>query len=117
MVVGSDPDCLFCKMVNGAIPIKPVLETDQVLAFDDIDPKAPVHTLVIPKAHMASITDCGDTQLVGMVMQAAADVAKRKGIAESGFRLVTNTGADGGQSVFHWHVHVLGGRSMQWPPG
>lgn len=117
MTMAFDPDCLFCKMVNGTIPIKPVFETDTVLAFDDIDPKAPVHTLVIPKTHVSSVATCGDPQLAGQVMLAAAEVAHLKGVADSGYRLVTNTGVDGGQSVFHWHVHVLGGRSMQWPPG
>jgi histidine triad (HIT) family protein len=117
--VVSDSTCLFCRIVDGAVPANVVHETERVLAFRDIDPKAPTHVLVIPKQHVASLgaAEDGDAGLLGEVMLAARDVARREGIAESGFRTVTNTGDDGGQAVHHLHVHVLGGRSMQWPPG
>lgn len=115
----SDPNCLFCGIVAGAVPADVVLETERVLAFRDIDPKAPTHVLVIPKQHVASLGAAADDQagLLGEVMLAARDVARQEGIAEAGFRTVANTGDDGGQAVHHLHVHVLGGRSMQWPPG
>lgn len=118
-VVVSDPKCLFCRIVAGAVPADVVLETDRVLAFRDVDPKAPTHVLVIPKQHVASLGAAADDQagLLGEVMLAARDVAREEGIAESGFRTVANTGDDGGQAVHHLHVHVLGGRSMRWPPG
>ncbi len=112
-------DCLFCKIVDKKIPAKVVHEDDQILAFDDIHPQAPVHTLVIPKRHVATIQDCGaqDQSLLGQLMLTCAKVAKLKGLAESGYRVAMNTGADGGQTVFHLHLHVMGGRHMGWPPG
>ena len=112
-------DCLFCKIGSGQIPAKVVLQDDEILAFDDVNPQAPVHVLVIPKRHVVALNDAGtgDQVLLGRLLEAAASVAKKKGIAESGYRVVANTGRDGGQSVFHLHLHVLGGRHMAWPPG
>jgi histidine triad (HIT) family protein len=115
----SHESCLFCGIVGGTVPAEVVLETERVLAFRDIDPKAPTHVLVIPKKHVASLgaaTD-DDERLLGEVLVAVRDVARAEGIAESGFRAVTNTGKNGGQEVYHLHVHVLGGRTMEWPPG
>lgn len=112
-------DCLFCRIVAGEIPSTQVYETDQVLAFRDINPQAPTHVVVIPKAHYpdaASLAEA-DPALAGAVLAAAAAVARQEGVAESGYRLVFNTGPDAGQSVFHVHCHVLGGRSIAWPPG
>jgi histidine triad (HIT) family protein len=112
-------DCLFCKIVQKNIPAKIVHEDDRTLAFDDINPQAPVHTLVIPKKHVAAVQDCCDqgSDLLAQLLITCANVAKQKGLAESGYRIVTNTGKDAGQTVFHLHLHVLGGRHMRWPPG
>ncbi|MEM9056914.1 MAG: histidine triad nucleotide-binding protein [Pseudomonadota bacterium] len=112
-------DCLFCKMARGEIRPDIVLETDDVLAFRDLNPQAPVHVLVIPRKHIESMAtlEPGDTELIGKVVAAGAEVARREGIAESGYRAVMNTNADGGQSVYHLHLHVLGGRQLGWPPG
>lgn len=112
-------DCLFCKMINGEIKPDTVLETDSVLAFRDINPQAPTHVLVIPKQHISTINDLQPEHdaLVGKLYQAAKDVAAQEGIAASGFRTVMNCGEGAGQSVFHIHLHVLGGRRMNWPPG
>jgi histidine triad (HIT) family protein len=111
-------DCLFCKIGSGQIPAKIVMQDDDLLAFDDINPQAPVHVLVIPKRHIGSINDAaGDQALLGRLLEAATRVAKQKGIAEGGYRVVANTGRNGGQTVFHLHLHVLGGRPMTWPPG
>jgi histidine triad (HIT) family protein len=112
-------DCIFCKIVEGAIPAKKVYEDDDVLAFDDITPQAPVHTLVIPKKHVATLNDVGpgEAGLMAKITLAAIRVAKDKGLEGSGYRLVTNCLEDGGQAVFHIHTHVLGGRAMGWPPG
>lgn len=115
----TDPDCLFCKIVQGAIPADIVGESDTALAFRDLNPVAPVHLLVIPKEHVASMgaaTD-GHRDLLGDVLLLARDVAGSEGIAGSGFRTVLNTGDDGGQTVHHLHAHVLGGRALAWPPG
>ena len=107
-------DCLFCKIVAGEIPSTKVYEDDQVLAFNDIYPVAPVHVLVIPKKHLASVNDLSaeDSAMLGHVFAAAQHVAREKGIAESGYRLVTNTGKDSGQVVFHLHYHLIGGKSL-----
>jgi histidine triad (HIT) family protein len=115
----SNPDCLFCKIVAKTIPAKVVLEDEHVIAFEDVRPMAPTHALVIPKRHIPGVHDAtaGDAALLGQVVLAARDVAEKLGLAESGYRLVMNQGADGGQSVFHLHCHVLGGRAMAWPPG
>ncbi len=112
-------DCLFCKIAAGTIPPKIVYEDDRTVAFDDINPQAPVHVLIVPRRHAASIADLNDADagLLGHLLMIGAKVAKQKGIADSGYRLVLNTGKHGGQSVFHLHVHVLGGRPMHWPPG
>ena len=117
------PDCLFCRMVAGEIPADVVHETDRVFAFRDIDPKAPTHVLVIPKEHHSTVGAlvAADPGLLGEVVSAAHTVAKQEGLvtdgAEPGYRLVTNTGSQAGQSVDHVHLHVLGGRRMTWPPG
>ncbi len=112
-------DCLFCKIGSGQISAKVVMQDDEVLAFDDVNPQAPVHVLVIPKRHVADLNDAdvGDQALLGRLLEATTLVARKKGIAEAGYRVVANTGQDGGQTVFHLHLHVLGGRHMAWPPG
>lgn len=112
-------DCLFCKIVSGEIPSDKVLETDDVLAFRDIRPQAPVHVLVIPKKHIASAhhIEASDASVLLHVHEAAQQVAEQLGIAENGYRLVTNIGFHGQQTVQHLHYHVLGGRQLQWPPG
>lgn len=111
--------CLFCKIVAREIPGKIVYEDDDVLAFEDIRPVAPTHTLVIPKRHIASLNEAKpeDAELLGKVLVAAGKVAKQAGIDQSGWRLVLNNGPNAGQTVFHIHAHVLGGRGMAWPPG
>ena len=112
-------DTIFGKIIRGEIPADKVYETENVLAFRDIDPKAPVHVLVIPKRHIgnAGAAQPGDEQLLGELVLAAAEVAHLEGVAESGYRLVMNVGLDGGESVPHLHVHVIGGRQLTWPPG
>ena len=110
-------DCLFCRIVRGEIPATIVAETEDALAFRDIDPRAPVHVLVIPKKHVPSLSDTDDVQLIGRVMNLAAAVAKQEGIDETGYRTVVNTREAAGQTVHHLHAHVLGGRAMAWPPG
>ena len=116
-IMESMPDCLFCKIASGKIPSKVVLQDDEMFAFDDVNPQAPVHVLVIPKRHIGGLNDAEDRALLGRLLETAALVAKKKGIAESGYRVVANTGRQGGQTIFHLHVHVLGGRPMTWPPG
>ncbi len=115
----SEQSCLFCKIVAGAIPAEKVYEDDGAVAFRDINPQAPVHVLVIPREHIASLADAGETDAakLGQLMLAAARVARQEGLSESGYRTVVNTGAGAGQSVFHIHLHVLGGRTLAWPPG
>ena len=110
-------DCLFCKIVRGEIPAKLVHESDDCVAFRDIDPKAPVHVLVIPREHVASLNETQDAALIGRLALAAAEIARKEGIAEAGYRTVMNTNRDAGQTVFHLHLHLLGGRSFSWPPG
>jgi histidine triad (HIT) family protein len=112
-------DCLFCRIVAGEIPSDQVFSDDQVIAFRDLAPKAPVHVLVIPRRHLDSVADLAETDapLTAALIGAANEAARREGIAESGYRVVTNTGDDAGQSVGHLHLHVLGGRRMAWPPG
>jgi histidine triad (HIT) family protein len=114
--LAKDPNCIFCKIVAGEIPAKLVKEGENFLAFSDINAQAPHHMLVIPKEHYPNITEFRDAKGLGELFLAAADLAKEKGLKE-GFRLVVNTGADGGQTVFHLHIHILGGRAMTWPPG
>lgn len=110
-------DCLFCRIVNGDIPAARVAENEHCLAFRDISPKAPTHLLVIPKVHVESLNQVGSAALAGEVLLMAAAVANSEGIAQSGYRVVFNTNADGGQTVYHLHAHVMGGRAMHWPPG
>ena len=114
------PDCIFCKIAAGEIPVTPVLETDDLIAFHDLNPQAPVHVLVIPKEHIANIAAADEEAhgpLLGKLLRAANEVAQKTGVAESGFRVVANVGRNGGQSVDHLHLHVLGGRPLAWPPG
>lgn len=112
-------DCLFCKIIAGEIPSAKVYEDDLVFAFRDIDPKAPTHILIIPKKHIASVNEINDENcsVVGHIFKVAAEIAKSEGIADDGYRIVTNIGENGGQTVGHLHYHMLGGRSLQWPPG
>ena len=109
--------CLFCRIVRREIPAKVIHEDEHTLAFRDIDPKAPTHVLVIPKLHVATLNDATDAMLLGRLLLAAKQVAAAEGIADSGYRTVVNCGAGAGQTVFHIHVHLLGGRSLSWPPG
>jgi histidine triad (HIT) family protein len=111
--------CLFCEIVAGRIPSRVVYQDETVLAFHDIRPEAPVHVLLIPKKHVTSLLDLSleDDALVGSLVRRARDIAQELGLAERGFRLVFNAGADAGYSVFHIHLHLLGGRSLAWPPG
>ena len=111
--------CLFCEIALGRIPSRVVYEDETVLAFHDIKPEAPVHVLLIPKKHLTSLLDLGpeDDALVGSLVRRAKDLAEELGLGERGFRLVFNAGADAGYSVFHIHLHLLGGRSLGWPPG
>lgn len=115
----ADPDCLFCKIREGAIPAAIVHRDDHVMAFKDIGAKAPLHLLVIPLRHIASLADTtpADAELLGRLMTTAARLAKEAGYGESGFRVVMNAGADAGQTVGHIHLHVLAGRPLAWPPG
>jgi histidine triad (HIT) family protein len=115
----STNDCLFCRIVRGEIPATIVHETDSTLAFRDVDPKAPVHVLVIPREHIPSVNDLtpGHGPLVGELFVAARAIAAAEGLAEDGYRLVMNTGTGAGQSVLHIHLHLLGGRDLRWPPG
>lgn len=115
----TGPDCLFCAIVRGEIPADIVLRDDEFIAFRDIDPKAPVHILVIPREHHATAAEltAADAAAAGRLLRTAAEVAQQSQIADSGYRIVLNTGVEGGQSVNHVHAHVLGGRQMGWPPG
>ena len=110
--------CIFCKIVNGEIPSTPVFQDEQVYAFADINPKAPVHVLIVPREHLVSIHEAGKHHeaLLGHMLLAAAEIARGKGLAK-GYRVVTNIGDEGGQTVDHLHLHLLGGRPMTWPPG
>jgi histidine triad (HIT) family protein len=110
-------DCLFCRIVRKEIPAKLVHESADCIAFRDIDPKAPVHVLVVPREHVSSLNEMTDPALVGRLSLVAAEIARKEGIAESGYRTVINTNRDAGQTVFHVHLHLLGGRAMHWPPG
>lgn len=114
----ADMSCLFCKIVEGSIPSKAVYQDEQVYAFADIDPKAPVHVLVVPREHIANVGEVGRDKraMLGHLLWVAAEIARQKNLG-AGYRVVVNTGADGGQSVDHLHLHLLGGRSLAWPPG
>ena len=112
-------DCLFCKLVNGDIPSEKLYEDEDVIAFKDISPQAPIHFLVIPKKHISTLNDLceEDIPLIGKMHFVAQQVAAQLGVAENGFRTVVNCNQDGGQTVYHIHMHVLAGRSLTWPPG
>ena len=116
--MSTEPDCLFCKISSGVIPTDVILESDNAIAFRDIDPKAPTHVLVIPKSHYSDVTDlmASNPSLASELLTLATKVAQQEGLAK-GYRIVTNNGDDAGQSVAHVHFHVLGGRSLSWPPG
>lgn len=111
--------CLFCKILNNEIPSKKVYEDDDVYAFEDITPKAPVHILIIPKKHIETLNNIKeeDYKLIGKIYGAAAKIASEKGLSERGYRVVANCNADAGQTVFHIHFHLMGGREFAWPPG
>ena len=112
-------DCLFCKIIAGEIPADIVYESESMLAFRDINPQAPTHVLIIPRKHIATINDIerNDAGTVGELLLAAQAVARQEGIADGGYRAVMNCNADAGQTVFHIHLHLLGGRPLDWPPG
>jgi len=111
--------CLFCRIISGTIAAERLYEDDLVLAIRDINPQAPVHLLLMPKRHVGSVLDLGDGEgpLIHRITQAAIQLARREGVAERGFRLLTNVGRDGGQAIPHLHFHLMGGRHMGWPPG
>jgi len=115
----SEQDCLFCKILNGDIPADIVYESDSAIAFRDVSPQAPTHVLVIPRKHIATINDLGedDQEIVGSLYLAAKDIARAEGLSDKGYRAVMNCNEGAGQSVFHIHLHVLGGRALSWPPG
>ena len=110
-------DCLFCRIVRKEIPAKLVAEDEHSLAFRDINPQAPVHVLVIPKEHVPSLDQASDPTLLGRLSLMAAEIARKEGINADGYRTVVNTNSAAGQTVFHIHLHLLGGRAMHWPPG
>lgn len=112
-------DCIFCKIASGQIPAKIAYENEHVVAFHDLSPQAPCHVLVIPRRHISRLDDlqAAESELIGQMMLAATEIARQQGVAESGYRTVMNCNDDGGQSVFHIHLHLLGGRQMTWPPG
>ena len=112
-------ECIFCKIINKDIPAKIVYEDNQIIAFEDINPQAPTHILLIPKEHFASLIDIPDEkkEILSHLLWCARQVAQEVGIKESGYRIVLNTGKNSGQDVFHIHFHLLGGRRMTWPPG
>lgn len=115
----TQPDCLFCKIVAGEIPSAKVFEDDQCVAFNDITPQAPTHILIVPRQHIDSLDKAEgmDRDALGQLLLAAAEIAREKGFAEAGYRVVINTNSDGGQTVFHLHVHLLAGRPFVFPPG
>jgi histidine triad (HIT) family protein len=110
-------DCLFCRIIKKEIPASIVAENEFCVAFRDINPQAPVHILVIPRTHVASLNDAKEPSIIGRMILMAAKLAMSEGVAERGYRVVINTNADAGQTVFHIHLHLLGGRRMAWPPG
>lgn len=112
-------DCLFCSIVEGRIPADKVFESDELLAFKDISPQAPTHILIIPKVHISTLNDLEKTHelLAGKMIKCASDLAKEEGIDSKGYRTVFNCNSDGGQAVYHIHLHLLGGRQLNWPPG
>jgi histidine triad (HIT) family protein len=110
-------DCLFCRIVQKEIPATLVAETEECVAFRDINPQAPVHVVIIPKEHVPSLNEARNAELIGSLSLLAAEIARKEGIAETGYRTVVNTNRNAGQTVFHVHLHLLGGRAMAWPPG
>ncbi|QKQ24310.1 histidine triad nucleotide-binding protein [Candidatus Ruthia endofausta] len=110
-------DCLFCKMVNGDTPVNKIYEDEDVLAFHDINPQAPHHFLVIPKAHIKTLNDIDDAKLLGKLTLTVSNIAQDLGFADEGYRVVMNCNEQGGQTVYHIHLHCLGGRALTWPPG
>jgi histidine triad (HIT) family protein len=112
-------DCLFCKIATGDIPAKIIYQDDTIIAFDDLHPQAPYHKIIIPRKHIASLNELQmeDNQLIGQMVQTASKLAKELKIADHGYRVVMNCNAGGGQTVFHIHLHLIGGRQMTWPPG
>lgn len=112
-------DCLFCKIRDGEIPSDTVYENDDIVAFRDVNPHAPTHILIVPRKHISSVNDLEpeDAEVMGKMLLAARDIASSEGVAVDGYRLVVNCNADAGQTVFHIHMHLLGGRNMTWPPG
>lgn len=112
-------DCLFCKIIDGKIPAQKVFEDDEVIAFRDVNPQAPTHILLVPRRHITTLNDLTptDVTLVGKLLLQAKTLAEQEGIAEGGYRTVFNCNRDGGQSVYHIHLHLLGGRALRWPPG
>lgn len=112
-------DCLFCKIIAGDIPSTKVYEDDKVYAFNDIEPQAPIHIIIVPKSHISSANELTDdnAEVIGHIFSVAAKIAKEKGFAENGWRIVNNCGVDGGQTVGHLHFHLLAGRNLGWPPG
>lgn len=113
------PDCIFCKILHGEIPSAAVYEDEHTYAFRDINPQAPVHVLIVPREHIARISDAQPTheELLGHLLWVAAEIARKEGISDDGYRLVVNCGSHGQQAVEHLHVHLIGGRQMEWPPG
>ena len=112
-------DCLFCKIIDGSIAAKRVYEDDYVIAFEDLNPQAPLHVLIIPRKHISSINDIQseDTEVIGRLYLAAKKIARQEEVADDGYRVVVNCGKAAGQTVFHLHMHLLAGRSLSWPPG
>jgi len=114
-------ECLFCKVRDGEIPAKLIYEDDDVLAFHDVNPQAPVHILIIPRKHISTVNeldvDAGDERIMGKLFTTAKFIAAQEGVSEDGFRLVVNSNSRAGQTVFHIHMHLLAGRNMNWPPG
>jgi histidine triad (HIT) family protein len=115
----AQPDCLFCRIVRGELPSKTVADDDQILAFHDIAPRSPTHVLIIPKVHIPSAADLTveDGPLLGRMFATAARIAREQGIEDAGYRIVSNVGRWGGQTVDHLHLHLMGGRAFEWPPG
>jgi histidine triad (HIT) family protein len=109
--------CIFCRIARGEVPAQMVVNNKEIVAFRDLNPQAPVHILIIPKKHIGSLDDASDLYLRGHMVALAAAIARQEKIAKTGYRTVINTGKDGGQSVDHLHLHLLGGRAMTWPPG
>src|SRR3990172_2121256 len=114
-----DKDCLFCRILAKEISAKMVHEDDRAIAFEDINPQAPTHVLIVPRRHIAGMNDvtADDAALLGHLQLVAAEIARKRGLADTGYRTVLNTGRGAGQSIFHLHLHLLGGRGLRWPPG